>query len=267
MEHPVATSPAPHRASPWALLRWAAWDTRSGVVTTLLAALACWALGTGSAWAQDASSALPPAVNQQIEQLARDGSAHSGVPGIRRVEVKIGTLDPRLRLAPCQRIEPFLPPNARLWGATRVGLRCVEGATRWSIYIPMTVRVIGPALVAAAPLTAGTVLTDADLTQAEVDWAEDPSATFQNTELAVGRTLARAVNAGQALRQSHLRARQWFAAGDVVKVMARGDGFAVAGSAQALTHGVEGQPARVRTESGQVLTGLPVAERQLELSM
>jgi flagella basal body P-ring formation protein FlgA len=111
------------------------------------------------------------------------------------------------------------------------------------------------------------VLTDADVTQAEVDWAEDPSATFQKAELAVGRTLARAVQAGQAVRQSHLRARQWFAAGDVVKVMARGAGFAVAGSGQALTHGIEGQPARVRTESGQVLTGLPVADRQLELSM
>jgi flagella basal body P-ring formation protein FlgA len=267
MEHPTALTTAPRRATPWALLRWAVCDTRSGVVAALLAALTCWAFGTGSAWAQEAPAGLPSGVTQQIEQLAREGSAHAGVPGIRRVEVKIGTLDPRLRLAPCQRIEPFLPPNARLWGATRVGLRCVEGATRWSIFIPMTVRVIGPALVAAAPLAAGTVLTDADLAPAEVDWAEDPSATFQLTELAVGRTLARAVNAGQALRQSHLRARQWFAAGDVVKVMARGDGFAVAGSAQALTHGIEGQPARVRTESGQVLTGLPVADRQVELSM
>jgi len=41
----------------------------------------------------------------------------------------------------------------------------------------------------------------------------------------------------------------------------------VASEAQALTNGIEGQLARVRTESGRVLTGQPTGERRLELGM
>ena len=33
------------------------------------------------------------------------------------MEVSVGTLDSRLRLAPCSRVEPYLPAGSRLWGA------------------------------------------------------------------------------------------------------------------------------------------------------
>jgi flagella basal body P-ring formation protein FlgA len=41
----------------------------------------------------------------------------------------------------------------------------------------------------------------------------------------------------------------------------------VSGSGQALTPGLEGQTARVRTDGGQVITGMPVATRELEISL
>jgi len=34
-----------------------------------------------------------------------------------------------------------------------------------------------------------------------------------------------------------------------------------------LTNGVEGQPARVRTDSGRVLSGVPVGDKRLELAL
>jgi flagella basal body P-ring formation protein FlgA len=52
-----------------------------------------------------------------------------------------------------------------------------------------------------------------------------------------------------------------------VKGLAVGPGFALEGEGQALSNGVEGQPARIRTESGRVLTGQPVGERRVELTM
>ena len=44
-----------------------------------------------------------------------------------RMEVSVGALDERLRLAPCARVEPYLPAGARLWGRTRLGLRRRDG--------------------------------------------------------------------------------------------------------------------------------------------
>jgi flagella basal body P-ring formation protein FlgA len=182
-----------------------------------------------------------------------------------RVEIEIGKLDPRLRLAPCRRIEPQLPPNGALWGRTRIGLRCVEGERAWQVWLPVVVKVFAPALVPVRALPAGTVLVAEHLQPAEVDWAEQAAAPFTQASALLGRSLAHAMQPGQAVRAGDLRLRQWFAAGDTVRVRARGDGFSVSGEGQAMGAGIEGQSVRVRTESGRVLTGLPVAAHQVEV--
>lgn len=231
------------------------------------AVLAC-TVAAAAAEAQEANGidALQTGLSAKVKQLALDGGRRASA-GAQRVEVSLGQLDPRLRLAPCQRIEPYLPAGAVLWGKTRVGLRCAQGPTAWNVFLPITVSVFGKAWVAAAPLSAGSVVTAADLAQAEVNLAEDVSTAVTDTRQALGRTLVHALNTGQALRQADLKARQWFSAGDEVKVSARGSGFDVAGTGQALTHGLEGQPVRVRVESGRVLVGMPVGERLVELPL
>ena len=214
--------------------------------------------------AQEEASPLAPALIDQVRTLAL-GSAPPA--GSTRVEVVVGQLDPRLHLAPCERVEPYLPPNVRLWGKSRIGLRCKEGRTAWNVYLPIVVKVWGRALVVPAGAAAGSVLADSGLEEAEVDLAAETTPAILDRKAAVGRTLAQALQPGQALRQGHLKSRQWFAAGDMVKVVASGEGFALESSGQALTNGIEGQAAKVRTESGFVVTGLPAGERRMELTL
>ncbi|HEY4068039.1 MAG TPA: flagellar basal body P-ring formation chaperone FlgA [Burkholderiaceae bacterium] len=212
------------------------------------------------------ASGLAEALEQQVRALALSGGkkAAAGAP---RVEVSVGQLDPRLRLAPCQHVEPYVPDGMRMWGKSRVGLRCTQGPTKWNVYLPITVRVFGTGLVAANGVPSGGTLTKNDIAQAEVDLAEDPSAPLVNADAVVGRTLTRAVKAGESLRVSYLKPRQWFAAGETVTMVAQGDGFSVAGEAEALNPGIEGQPVRVRTDSGRVLTGMPSGERRVDLGL
>ena len=125
----------------------------------------------------------------------------------------------------------------------------------------------GRALVVPAGAAAGSVLADSDLADAEVDLAEEFTPVFVDKKLVVGRTLGQPLRPGQAVRQAHIKSRQWFAAGETVKVVAVGDGFALEGVGQALTNGIEGQPAKVRTESGHVVTGVATADRRLELTL
>lgn len=220
--------------------------------------------GTGRVLAQDGS--LTVELDAQVRQLAL-AATRSGLPGVTRVEVVVGTLDSRLRLATCARIEPYLPPSTRLWGRARIGLRCLEGAARWNVYVPITVQVWGPALVAAALLPAGSVIGPADLASAEIDLADDASPAATDRASLVGRTLARAVKPGQGIRQADLRTRQWFAAGETVQVRASGPGFSVASEGQALGHGIEGQPVRVRIEGGRTVSAMPVGEHRVELAL
>ena len=69
------------------------------------------------------------------------------------------------------------------------------------------------------------------------------------------------------MRAEQLRRRQWFAAGDPVRVVAAGPGFAVSGEGVALTPGLEGQAVRVRTESGRVVTGMAAGDKLVEVSL
>jgi flagella basal body P-ring formation protein FlgA len=223
----------------------------------LLSPLAC---------ASSEAPALDAELSRQVRELALAGTQRAG-DGVTRVDIEVGRLNPRLRLAPCQRVEPYLPRGTRLWGQARIGLRCTQGSALWNVYLPITVKIYARALVAVAPLVVGSVVSQADLVQAEVDLAEDASAAMTDATLVVGRTIARALNPGDSLREAHLKPRQWFAAGDTVKVVAVGSGFSVAGVGQALTPGKEGQPARVRTGSGRVLTGMPVADHLVQMAL
>jgi flagellar basal body P-ring formation protein FlgA len=214
-----------------------------------------------------APGAIESAVADQVRGLVLPGVNLPDTSRPPRVEVEIGKLDPRLRLAPCQRIETQLTGRGVLWGRTRIALHCVEGERPWRVYLPVVVKVFAPALVPVQALAAGTVLTAAHLKLAEVDWADEAQAPFHRAEKLLGRTLSRALRAGEAVRGSDLRTRQWFAAGDTVSIQARGSGFSVSGEGQALNPGIEGQSVRVRTESGRVLTGVPVAQRRVEVQL
>jgi len=209
-----------------------------------------------------------------LEKLARDflqpavdqAMAGQGGPAL-RAEVVMGSLDSRLRLAPCNGIEPFLPPGGRLWGRSRVGLRCVDGPTRWSVYLPVTVQAFGPAWVLKAAVPAGETLTQAHAERAEVDWAAHPSPVLALPDRWVGQQAAYALTPGQVIRENMVKPAQAFDAGSAVKVSANGGGFAVTVTGQALNNGYVGQAARVRLPSGKIISGTVRPDLTVELPL
>jgi len=218
------------------------------------------------ACAAPAAAQLSPPVVAQALALATDAAA-AMAPADARVLASAGALDPRLRLAPCDQVTPYLPAGSPPWGRTRIGLRCTQGPTPWHIQLPVTVQVLAPALVVAAALPAGARIGPTHLNLAEVDWAAAATPPYTTEESLVGRVLARPVAAGQAPRAADLQPRVWFEHGDTVRISARGRGFAITVEGQALTPGREGQLARVRTESGRIVVGRPVGERLVEIRL
>lgn len=235
------------------------------------AALALWApilahAGTGDA---PSGTALTEALTAEVQRLAREATAAlwGNVSPAPRTEVLVGTLDPRLKLAPCQQVVPYLPPGARPLGRTRIGLRCLQGSIRWNVSLPVTIKLWAPSLVAASTLPAGTVLTAGHLVTAEVDLAERPDPAISQGTMAVGRTLARGLSTGEALRRGDLKTQKYFNAGDTVRIVATGPGYAISSEGLALGPGLEGQSTRVRTDGGRVLTGVATADRRVEVAL
>jgi flagella basal body P-ring formation protein FlgA len=211
--------------------------------------------------------------NAELQQIARDfvqpalSSATDPNGSPLRAEVVMGSLDTRLRLAPCNRVEAHLPTGTRLWGRSRIGLRCVDGPTRWNVFVPVTVKAWGPAWVIRQPVASGAVLSQEDAEMAEIDWAEHSASVLASPALWVGQQAAFALQPGQALRQNMVRAAPAFAAGALVKVSAAGTGFQVVVTGEALSPGLTGQTARVKLPGGKVVTGLVRGDQSVEIGL
>lgn len=240
--------------------------------------LACLRFLMGGALALGSALALPAHAQQGGDQTAELGSitqhwlddalAQAQAGGLPlRMEVSVGTLDSRLRLAPCARVEPYLPAGARLWGRTRLGLRCVDGPTRWNVFLPITVKAFGPAWVLAGNVGTGAVLSEQDAIEAEVDWAAEPAAIVANPKDWVGQTATRPLSAGQALRQNMVRAPDLFKAGSAVRVVVQGPGYAVTSSGQAMSAGAQGQNVRVRMANGRIIGGTVLEDGTIEATL
>lgn len=239
------------------------WASRSFAVAL------CWVcagLSAGDALAQAGS--VP-----DVQILAQDwlrGAAASAQPtGATplRLDVKVGSLDSRLKLAACGNVEPYLPPGSRLWGRTRVGLRCVDGVARWNVSLPVTVNAYGNAWVIRGAVAAGAVLKEDDVVESEVNWAEEASPVLIDPTLWVGQVATRPLATGQTLRQGMVKPAQVFQAGAQVRVVAQGAGFQVSSDAQALSAGVVGQVARVRMENGRVSSGVVLDMRTVRIDL
>lgn len=220
-------------------------------------------------------SALPAADLALALALAQQ-TAERLAPAGAQVDATLGALDSRLKPAPCSRAEAFLPRGVPAWGVTRVGLRCTQGPVAWTLYLPVKVQVRAPALSLRSALPAGTILAETDLVSAPVDWSAGPLAPLTDAGAVLGRTLARAVAAGTALQATDLKARRWFVAGDRVKVVSGGAGFAIVADGLALGDGQDGQRVRIQMllrgndgqpERGPVVQGQAVAERQVALPL
>lgn len=193
--------------------------------------------------------------------------ASSDSPKGLRPEIEIGALDSRLRLAPCQQVEPYLPTGTRLWGRTRIGIRCLQGPVPWNVFLPVTVRAWGPAWTVRHPVSAGSVLTENDLELTEIDWAESVTPVLFRTSDWQGLEATRHLVPGQVLRQGMVRSPQLFAAGSTVRVLIRGRGFQLTATGSALSHGHQGQTARIRMPNRKVLTGTVLDAETVEINL
>jgi len=210
-----------------------------------------------------ATLAAMPATGSEIAERTRLFVEGLALPGA-DVEIVVGETDPRQSLAPCRRYEPFVPTGARLWGRTALGVRCTDGAT-WTAFVPVQIKVFADAPVAARPIPRGEVLGADDIRQERVELTAYPVGAFAGGVPLEGRIATRAIGAGEPLRRDLLRGRPVVQPGDLVRVVADGNGFAVATDGKALTPGTDGQTVQVAVTGGRVVTGTARPGRVVEI--
>lgn len=179
-------------------------------------------------------------------------SETSDLPG--KVDVSIGSIDSRLLLASCQSPEAYTPAGTRLWGSATVGIRCAN--PKWSLSIPIMVKVMAEAVVATHPLVRNRIIEASDLTRREADLTQLPAGTLTDPAQAIGKLTTIGIPAGSFLKSQMLRAPFLVFQGQKVKLLAQGAGFKINAEGKALADGSAGQVVSVRTTSGKLVSGV-----------
>lgn len=217
---------------------------------------------TQTAFAQENGPRQDPSrIRQSVEQFLRTQTA--GLPG--EISMKLGKLDPRLNLASCAALEPFLPAGSRVWGKTTVGVRCTT-PTPWTIYLQVSVAVTADYIVAAMPLAQGQIVGPNDLATVKGDLTALPAGIITDASQAIGRTVAMSLPSGTALRQDALRSQPTVQQGQTVRLVSSGPGFQVSAEARALTSASAGQIVQTRTQAGQMISGVAKPGGLVEVS-
>lgn len=192
------------------------------------------------------------------------GLAPPATPGLQVEEARV---DERLRLPRCERpLGAEAAPGSRIGGRITIEVRCPHPA--WRVFVPVSLAVRRPVVVAARPLPAGRALEAGDLTLAERDLHGLPRGYYTRVEDAVGQEVARALGAGEALTPAILRAGTVVRRGQQVTLLARTGGLAVRMGGEALADAGPGQRIRVRNlSSGREVEGVVRSADLVEVGM
>jgi flagella basal body P-ring formation protein FlgA len=187
----------------------------------------------------------------------------AGLPG--KPEITVTPVFPR-GLAPCVSLDPFMPTGARLWGRTTVGVRCT-GERPWTLYLQVRISINATYYLASRAIAPGEVLTSADLLAREGDLTAMPQAVITDPTQAVGAVALSRVPAGLPLRTDMLRSAASVSIGQNVHVVADGTGFSISADGAAMNNAAPGQQVRVKTSTGQIITGVVKDSQTVEIRL
>jgi flagella basal body P-ring formation protein FlgA len=183
-------------------------------------------------------------------------------------KVRISTLDSRLKLRQCDTpLEAFLPPGARLYGKTTVGVRC-NGSQPWKIFVPSTLVLYEEVLVVARTIVRGEALQPTDITVVSKEVSAASQSYIRDLQQAVGLIAKRSIPAGRILTAHMVRAPRLVQAGQHVILLATTPQLQVRMKGKALADGTRGDIIKVRNlRSKRVVEGVVTHAGIVEVSM
>ncbi|HUX30041.1 MAG TPA: flagellar basal body P-ring formation chaperone FlgA [Thiobacillus sp.] len=202
-----------------------------------------------SAVAHAADRQDPAALQAHVERFLKTQTG--GLPGKLSIQVK----PPRGSLPACAALDTFQPAGSRSIGKITVGVRCLA-PIQWTVYLSAQVRLIGSYAVTRQPLPANHVLTAADIALREGDLGSLPADVVTDADAMLGYRAVSGLAAGAPLRGALLRPPLAVQQGQTTRLVMNGPGFSVQSQGQALANASRGDRVRVKTRSGQVVSGV-----------
>ena len=233
------------------------------MIKTLIPTLLCLLLCAGGAAAAQTTESHRAILDTAREFLAGQLAGRAG-----KTEIRMGSLDRRLRLARCDApLEGYLPPGGQLTGNTSVGVRCT-GTQPWKLYVPARVAVIEKVVVSRGFLARGTVLGREHIVVAEREVTGAGHGYIKDPREALGMVLRQPVQDGLVVTPAMLTRQTLVRRGDEVLILSQGGAFEVRMKGSALGDGAEGDRIRVKNlNSRRIVEGRIAADGTVVVQM
>lgn len=183
----------------------------------------------------------------------------------RHLSPPVGHVDRRLRLDRCD-VPLRAAASSHRIGATRITVQVsCEGRIPWRVWVPVTVKVLTPVVVARHALARGSLLAAGDLAVAERSLAGPGSYATDPAPL-VGRRVRADVPAGQPVSATNTTADRLVQRGQQVTLLTSVAGIKVTATGEAQSDAGLGARIRVRSaSSARVIEGVVRSSEVVEV--
>ena len=182
---------------------------------------------------------------------------HVPKQGPNEVQVNVGALDSRLRLAACaDALKVALPTGATFRARMTVAVSCPEGST-WTVYVPVSIETQTSVLVLRHAAGRGQRITAQDV-EVQTRMVSGPGDGYLTdvAELA-GRSLKRPLGAGAAITADAMAADALIKRGQQVTLLASAGGMEVRARGVAMSDApVLGRVKAQNLSSGRIVEGV-----------
>ncbi|WP_459748276.1 flagellar basal body P-ring formation chaperone FlgA [Pseudomonas sp. 3A(2025)] len=200
-----------------------------------------------------------------LEYTVQEYLASSQIEG--RHQIQVRQLDPRMRMAFCDKDLTATLESPRPVGRVTVKVRC-EGSNPWTVYVPAQVQLFRNVVIATRPLKRDTVITEDDIAVRERDIGTLGMGFLPSTDLAIGQKLVRPAVVDQVLSPTFMEQPAMVRKGDHVVIVARSPSLAVRMPGEALSDGGLNEQIRVRNlNSKRVIKANVTGPGQVEVAM
>lgn len=178
-----------------------------------------------------------------------------------RIDISVGNLDNRLRLASCaQPVEFINQDQTGLGGNISVKAQCDSGKV-WSVHVPAQVTIYREIAIAVRDITRGEVISHAHITTSPVNISSIRQAFLPEAESIVGKEAKRNISKGEPFKTALLDAPTAVKRGEIVTLESLAGSIKVSSAGTAMADGRVGQKIRVRNNSSErIISGVVISQ-------
>lgn len=186
----------------------------------------------------------------------------------REVSYSVGSLDPRLQLAPCEDPLAFEFVSEPQKSVRNTLLVSCSGNRPWRLFLNAEIEITSEAFVAATPLSRGARVTEAMLRRENVVINQARGGVFHELDGLLGMEVRRPLREGTLMSPSVLTTPETVARGDAVKIQAQSGPIVIETRGTAIAGGRIGEQITVENaRSGRQVRGVIIAPGHVRVVM